>query len=33
VFVAAFLTWLFNVVLPLIFAVLRILFRWKSLYS
>ncbi|MFM7387670.1 MAG: hypothetical protein ACKO5L_05880 [Bacteroidota bacterium] len=33
VFIAAFLTWLFNVVLPLIFAVLRILFRWKSHYS
>jgi hypothetical protein len=32
-FIAAFLTWLFNVVLPLIFAVLRILFRWKSHYS
>lgn len=33
VFIAAFLTWLFNVVLPLIFAVLRILLRWKSHYS
>lgn len=33
VFIAAFLTWLFNVVLPLIFAALRMLFRWKSYYS
>jgi len=33
VFIAAFLTWLFNVIFPLIFATIRLMFTWKSQYS